>query len=76
MTLRAKKQMELALRVPLLSKLAPGENLGERPPIISSVGTSPAPTLKVKPFENQMNNEQGTSAIFFSIEFAKVQKSS
>ena len=25
MTLRAKKQMELALRVPLLSKLAPGE---------------------------------------------------
>jgi len=61
MTLRAKKQMELALRVPLLSKLAPGEKPRGAPTSVPS-GLR-RPDTEVKPFENQMNSERRMSGI-------------
>jgi hypothetical protein len=63
MTLRAKRQMELALRVPLLSKLAPGEKPWGAPTNHQFLQEFASPDTEVKPFENQMNNEHGTSAI-------------
>jgi hypothetical protein len=63
MTLRAKKQMELALRVPLLSKLAPGEKPRGAPTYHQFRRDFAGPDTEVKPFENQMNNEHETSRI-------------
>ena len=63
MTLRAKRQMELALRVPLLSKLAPGEKPWGAPTNHQFLQEFASPDTEVKPFENQMNNEHETSAI-------------
>src|ERR1700751_3859417 len=76
-TLRAKKQMELALRVPLLSKLAPGEKPRGAPTYHQFRRDFAGPDTEVKPFENQMNNEHGTSAIslhdFYEIEARRLR---
>jgi len=78
MTLRAKKQMELALRVPLLSKLALGRKTPREAPTYHQFrGDFAGPNTEVKPFENQMNTEHGTSAIslhgFYEIEARRLR---
>jgi hypothetical protein len=61
MTLRAKKQMELALRVPLLSKLAPGEKPRGAPTYHQFRRDFAGPDTEVAPFENQMYFGQAMS---------------
>ena len=63
MTLRAEKQLELALRVHLLSKVAPGAKPRGAPTYHQFRRDFAGPDTEVKPFENQMNNEHRTLAI-------------
>jgi hypothetical protein len=63
MTLRAKNRLELTLRVPLLSRIAPGRKPREAPTYHQFRRDFGGPDTEVKPFENQMNNERRTSGI-------------
>jgi len=64
MTPRAKNRLELTLRVPLLSRIAPGRKTSGSAHLSSiPSGHFGGSDTEVKPFENQMNNERRTSGI-------------